>query len=112
MLGWGGETGSQQRVNPQRGFFSFHEFNTSATAIFLCVVVRALWFKLEGYFKIIRIEFFFNAVVCIVCIFGFIIIFIYFNMFMICPELRIICLFMCLFWMFVIFWLNVDLPVH
>lgn len=95
LLGWGGETGSQWRVNPQRGFFSLHEFNTSAGVRFLCIL-RALWFKLEGYFRIIRIEFPSNAVVYI---FGFIIILIYFNTFVICPELRLMSLFMCLFWM-------------
>lgn len=85
-------------MNPQRGFFSLKEFNTSAGVRFLCVL-RALWFKLGGYFKIIRIEFPSNAVMCI---FGFIIILIYFNTFVICPELRLMCLFICLFWMAVI----------
>lgn len=83
-------------MNPQRDFFSLHEhINTSAEARFLCELGE-LWFKLEGYFKIIRIEFPSNAVVCI---FGFIIILIYFNTFVNCPELRLMFLFMSLFWM-------------
>lgn len=83
-------------MNPQRSFFSLLEFNTSAAATFLCAL-RTLWFKLEGYFKITIIELFFNSVLCIFGIFGFIIILIYFHTFVIGAELQIMCLFLCLF---------------